>query len=193
MKLYVAILSVTALLLVGCDNGPWDAPPNAVIGEVDPLKVAWFGCQLDPATGMPMNPSCDIEQPSPPVIFPLTIDVYDEDTEVPVNNVWVRFTTGYVDIYVLPQEVIEAVALPDSTNWTDIAETSEVWAEFSGSFEGDYRPTFAEVWTDNYGRATVWVWVQRMPVDVASGQAKESMIMIDIGADSQIVDLQAGS
>ena len=114
MKLHVAVCSVVAIiLLAGCDNGPWAAPPGSVIQEIDAYQISWFGCQVDPLTGEPLSAACDIEQPSPPVIFPLTLNVYDEVTEYPVNNVWLRVTSGYADIYLLPQEVIEALARPD--------------------------------------------------------------------------------
>ena len=194
MKLHVAILSMLALfLLAGCDNGPWEAPYGSVLEEIDSVQVAWFGCQIDPTTGEAMNPTCDLENPSPPVILPLTALVYDEELEVPVNNVWVRVTSGYRDIYILPQEVIEAIALPDTDNWSDIAQTEEVWAEFSGTWEGEYKPTFLETWTDNNGQADFWVWVERMPLDPASGQAKQTSIMVDIGVDFMVIDMMAGS
>ena len=194
MKLHVAILSILAvILLAGCDNGPWDAPPNAKIQEVDAFQVSWFGCQTDPITGEPLNENCDLEQPSPPVIFPLTLSVYDEETGTPINNVWMRVTSGFQDIYLLPQEVIEAIALPDTENWSDIGASEEVWAQFSGTWEGDYKPTFLETWTDNNGQADLWVWIQRMPLDPASGQAKQSSIMVDIGTDLMLIELQAGS
>lgn len=194
MKLHVAICSVLAvILLAGCDSGPWEAPPGTMIQEIDSFQVSWFGCQLDPLTGESLSPGCDIEQPSPPVVFPMTINLYNEESGVPVNNVWVRVSSGFHDIYLLPQEVIEAIALPDTDNWSDIANTDEVWAEFSGTWEGDYKPTFVETWTDNYGQAEVWVWIQKMPLDPASGQAKQSSIMIDIGVDLMVIELQAGS
>ena len=193
MKLHVAILSILAVFLLnGCDNGPWDAPPGAVIEEIDAFQIAWFGCQIDPTTGQAISPNCDIEQPSPPVIFPLTINVYDEESEWPINNVWVRVSSGYSEIYLLPQEVIEAIALPDTENWSDIASTNEVWAEFSGTWEGNYAPTFLETWTDNNGQADLWVWVQAMPTDPASGQAKTTSITVDIGSDRMVIEMQSG-
>lgn len=198
MKLRLVIPSVlSVLLLAACDAGPWDAPYGSVIKEIETIQVSWFGCQIDPETGESTNPNCDLEQPSPPVVFPLNINVYNEDTEVPLNNVWVRVASGYQDIYLLPQEVIEAVGLPDewtdeNDDWDDI-ENGEVWAEFTGTWRGDYRPTFAETWTDNTGTADVWVWIQRMPVDPLSGQAKQSSIFVDIGVDFVDIELQPGA
>ncbi len=195
MKQTLAILSalVVCVSVASCANGPWQAPPGTVIGEIEDIKVAWFACQIDPLTGAAVNPNCNVEQPSPPVIFPLTIQLQDEETELPVNNVWVDITSGFSDIYLLPQEVIEAVVLPDTPNWQDIAGSDEVWAQFSGTFEGDYRPTYLQTWTDNNGLVQLWVWVQRMPVDTQAGQAKESSILIDIGVDQLVLTLQAGA
>lgn len=193
MKHALLFFAVVAIATTGCNAGPWDAPPGSVISDVEDVKVAWFGCVLNPETGEAQSPNCDINQPSPPVIFPYRVAITNEDTELPVNNVWVRASSGFADIYILPQEVIEALALPDTENWNEIAESGEVWAQFSGDFEGDYRPTFLETWTDNNGQIDFWVWVQKLPVDPQSGQAKESGIMLDIGVDSAVVALTAGS
>jgi len=195
MKQPLAILCGLALCVAvtSCANGPWPAPPGAEIGELVDIKVAWFACQVDPLTGIPLNENCDIEQPSPPVIFPLTIYVQDGNTEDPINNIWVEVTSGFHDVYLLPQEVIEAVIYPDTDRWQDVAGSDEIWAQFSGSFEGDYKPTYLQTYTDNNGLAKLWVWVQRMPVDSQSGQAKESSILVDIGVDSAVINLQAGS
>ena len=184
---------VVCLSVASCANGPWQAPPGTVINEVEDVKVAWFACQIDPLTGQPLDQNCNLEQPSPPVIFPLTIYLTNEDTEEPVNNVWVEVTSGFEDIYLLPQEVIEAVIYPDTENWQEVAASDEIWAQFSGTFEGDYRPTYLQTSTDNNGLAKLWVWVQRMPVDTQAGQAKESSIMIDIGVQRTIVTMQAGA
>jgi hypothetical protein len=195
MKQQLAVLCglVLCASVASCASGPWQAPPGTLIGEQEDIKVAWFACQIDPITGDALNPNCDLEQPSPPVIFPLTIFLYDEETDLPVNNVWVEITSGFHDIYLLPQEVIEAVIYPDTENWQDVAGSDEIWAQFSGSFEGDYRPTYLQTFTDNNGLARLWVWVQTMPVDLQAGQAKEAGILIDIGVDKVSVTLQAGA
>ncbi len=193
MKLYAPFLCALLLAASGCANGPWDAPPGSVLNDFEDMRISWFGCQTDPASGEPLNPNCNIEQPSPPVIFPLSLSVVNGETLLPVNNVWLSVTTGFKDIYVLPQEVIEAIALPDTDNWSDVAATDEVWAEFSGTFEGDYRPTYLETWTDNNGQVDVWVWIQKMPIDPSSGQAVQSSILVDIGVDSATLGLQSGS
>ncbi|MCP4869318.1 MAG: hypothetical protein GY898_11435 [Proteobacteria bacterium] len=195
MKQKLSLLSaVTGCLFVAsCANGPWQAPPGTAIGEIEDIKVAWFACPVDPITGAALNPSCNLEQPSPPVIFPLTIYLVNEDTESPVNNVWVEITSGFEDVYLLPQEVIEAVIYPDTENWQDVATSDEIWAQFSGTFEGDYRPTYLQTYTDQYGMAKLWVWVQRMPIDTQAGTAKESSILIDIGVARTVITLQAGA
>ena len=193
MKQLWMFLAVVAVALSGCNAGPWDAPPGRILDDEEDFKVSWFGCQIDPLTFQPLDPNCDLDQPSPPVIIPFSIGVTDEETTTPVNNIWVRVSSGFKDVYLLPQEVIEAVALPDTENWQDVAASGEVWAEFSGSFEGDYRPTFVETWTDNNGQVDFWIWVDKMPVDPVSGQAVETSVLIDIGVDSATLLLQPGA
>ena len=169
---------------MGCDVGPWDAPPGAQIAEVEDIRVAWFGCILDPTTGQPQNPSCE---PSAPVQIPMTVQVIDPDTEIPLNNIRISFSSGYGEIYLLPQEVIEALAIPDSERWGTIAD-GEVWAELTGSWEGDYRPTYYETWTDNNGLATFWIWVNEMPTD-ATGNPKDTFVRADIGVYHTFIKL----
>jgi len=181
MKLYTVVLSgLLALALAGCDNGPWDAPPNSQIKDIEDIKVAWFGCGTD------AEPGC-VE--SGAVVFPLTAIVVDQYEE-PLNNVRVTYASGWNEIYLLPREVIEALALPDTERWTEIADSGQVWAQFSGNLEADYYPTFFEGWTEGNGTAEVWVWIDSMPTDAQTGQAKEAGILIDIGVDQLAVKLQ---
>ncbi len=183
--LIAAFLS-TVFVLTGCANGPWNAPPNAVFLEQDDVKVPWFGCDIDADTGLPSNPNCE---PSDAVIFPLNISVLDVDTQQPLNNVRVSFTSIWHEIYVMPQEVLEAVTLPDTERWSDFDAGDETFAEFSGNFEGDYRPTFHDTWTDENGVARTWVYVDSLPQD-DTGREIESSILVDMGIDMYIIVLQ---
>ena len=177
----VSLLGLTA----GCDAGPWDAPPYAEIDEVEDINVAWQACRLDPLTGGPQTPGCEND---PPVIIPLNIMVRDARYNSPLNNVKIWYSSGYNKVYLLPQEVLEAVELPETDRWAYLAERGDVFAEFSGAFDGDYRPTYYQGWTDSNGLSSVWVFVEEMPTD-DTGQAKETGVLISIGVDSITVKL----
>jgi hypothetical protein len=187
MKTHITLLTLLSLAVLGtaCDTGPWDAPPGSEIQAVEDIRVSWFGCVVDPTTGELQNPACE---PSPPVQIPMVMQVMDSGSGVPLNNIRISFTSGYGEIYLLPQEVIEAISLPDTENWAEIMQDGEIWAEFTGSWEGEYRPTYYETWTDNNGLARFWIWVNEMPLD-ATGNPKDTFVRADIGVDHKFVKL----
>lgn len=187
MRTYAGLLSLLliAVLSTGCDTGPWDAPPGSEIQETEDLRVPWFGCLTDPATGQSQTPDC---QDSNPVQIPVTIQVLDGNSSLPLNNIRIAFTSGYGEVLLLPQEVIEALAVPEGGSWDQVVADGEIWAEFTGTWDGDYRPTYYETWTDNQGLARFWVWVEAMPKD-ATGTAKDSFILADIGVHQTIIKL----
>ncbi len=187
MQAMLVVLGIWGLVGVACDAGPWDAPPNSEIVDIEDIQVSWTGCSIDQTTGELQNPGCE---QSPPVIFRLDALVRNETTLSPLNNIRIWYTSGYKNIYLLPQEVLEAVTTPESPRWADVAGDGEIFAEFAGTFEGDYRPTYYEGWTDNQGVSTVWIWIDSMPLD-ETGKAKESGIIVSIGAETEIVSLTA--
>ena len=187
MSRFILLLSAGSLLglLAGCDAGPWDAPPYAEIAEIEDINISWTGCRLDPLSGEPQTQGCEND---PPVIIPLNVMVRDGRYSSPLNNVKIWYSSGYHKIFLLPQEVLEAVDLPETDRWAYLAERGDVFAEFSGSFDGDYRPTYYQGWTDSSGLSSVWIFVEEMPTD-ATGQAKETGILISIGVDTITVKL----
>ncbi|MCO4770332.1 MAG: hypothetical protein KDA24_09910 [Deltaproteobacteria bacterium] len=182
------ILAAAGLILPACSTGPVDATFQYEIIDFEDVQVPWVGCTIDPTTGQLTNPSC---QPSPPVIFRLDARVRNEDSEIPANNIRTWFTSTYSDIYLLPQEVLEAINIPSGGDWDTVTNRGEIWAEFSGRFDGNYRPTYHEGWTDKRGMASVWVFVNSMPTD-ESGGVIESAIQIGIASDSAFIRLQGG-
>jgi hypothetical protein len=176
--LFLAALALT--FVTGCDAGPWDAPPYAEIGEIEDIQVAWSSCRLDPLSGLPQTPGCEND---PPIIIPINAMVRDVRNGSPLNNVRIWYASGFNKIFLLPQEVLEAVDLPDTERWAYLAGEGNVYAEFSGTFDGDYRPTFYEGWTDSHGLSSVWLYIEEMPTD-DTGQPKESGVIISIGVDT---------
>ena len=175
-------------MLGGCVAGPIDATYNLELAPFEDVAVPWFGCARDTSTGELQNPNC---RPSDPVIFRFDARVRDAETQLPQNSIRVWMTSPYSRIFLLPQEVLEAINVPNTENWADVMNRGEIWAEFSGNYEGDYRPTYLETWTDNRGLATVWVWIDEMPLN-ASGQATAAEIQVSIASDTELLKLTAG-
>ena len=177
-------------VLSGCVSAPVDAPYYARILEwEEDLEVPWVGCRRAQDTGELQNPNCT---ESDPVIIRLDARVYDDRTLLPMNNVRIWFTSPHREIYLLPQEVLEAIELPTDpdSGWTTATQDQqELWAEFAGTFEDDYRPTYHEGYTDRSGMATVWIYVERMPID-EQGQALETQITVSIASHTQVVALK---
>ena len=148
MSRYFALMTAVLSLgfLMACDPGPWDAPPFAEIDDIEDIQVPWTACRIDPLTGNTSTPGCEND---PPVILPLNVLVRNARTQEPLNNVRIWYASGYHLIYLLPQEVLEAVDLPGTERWEYLEERGDVFAEFSGSFDGDYRPTYHEGWTNS--------------------------------------------
>ena len=180
-------LAAAAMALGGCSTGPVDATYNYELAEFEDITVPWFGCTVDQTTGQPQNPNCTV---SDPLIFRLDARVRDINTEVPANNVRIWFTSAYSDIYLLPQEVVEALSLPSEGAWNSLIDDGEIWAEFTGRLDGDYRPTYHESWTDKNGLASVWVWVNSLPTD-ETGSATQSELSVSIASDTALVRLQS--
>jgi hypothetical protein len=186
MRYFLALLSFG---LLGCNTGPMVAPPGSQLSDPPQVQVSWFGCPVDPQTGIQINPNC---QYSPPLIMPISMRVTDED-ELPVNNVRISFASGFNDIYLLPQEVVEAIEFPDTPNWQAVAAEGRVFAEFTGQFEGGYGATYYEGWTDRSGAARVWMFINSMPIDPANGQSAGGSIMVDIGVDQEVILIESAT
>ena len=179
------ILLGAAVALPACSSGPVDATYNLELVPFEDLQMPWTGCEVDSETGELNNPNCRV---SDPVIFRLDARVRDGDTLVPANNIRVWFTSPFNQIFLLPQEVLEAIEVPTTERWNDVLDRGEIWAEFSGNYEGDYRPTYHETWTDRRGMASVWVWVDSMPVD-ATGKALAADLQVSIASDIEVLKM----
>ena len=178
-------VALMGLLLPACSTGPVDATYRHEIVAFEDLQVNWIGCQLDQETGQQQNPNC---QNGNPVIIRLDARVRDIDTELPVNNVRVWFNSAYERVYLLPQEVLEAIEIPVTEGWDEAMGRGDIWAEFAGTFEGDYRPTYHEGWTNQAGVASVWLYIEEMPRS-EQGQATETSIIVSTATDVALMKL----
>ncbi len=178
-------LSLTLLMLPACSTGPVDATYRHELAAFEDFKISWLGCATDAETGQQENLAC---QNSNPIILRLDARVRDTESDLPVNNVRVWFNSGYELIYLLPQEVLEAIEVPVTEGWDEVLGRGEIWAEFAGTFEGDYRPTYHEGSTDQNGVATVWLYIQEMPRN-AGGLATETSVTISTASDTEILRL----
>ena len=178
-------LPLMMLLLPACSTGPVDATYRHQLVSFEDVPIAWTGCTIDNQTGQQENPNC---QNSPPVILRLDARVRDAETELPANNVRVWFNSGYELVYLLPQEVLEAIEVPVTEGWDEVLGRGEIWAEFAGTFEGDYRPTYHETATDQNGMASVWLFIQEMPRE-AGGAAQETSVLVSTATSTEIFKL----
>lgn len=183
-----------AALLPACSLGPWPAPPGATIEMIeDDITVPWFPCT-------DVIPDCVESQ----FLIHTSVRVEDELGD-PLNNVEVAFTSMWQDVFFVPQSVIQAVDYPSTSSWAAIESSGDVYAELTGEFDGDYRPTYFETATDRNGRSEVWIWVESLPINLSqAGQAGGGggaavlqpigvSILVDIGADSRALELSAGA
>ncbi len=182
-------LPLMMLLLPACSTGPVDATYRHELVQFEDMQVSWMGCSLDAETGQQENPNC---QNSNPIILRLDARVRDIETELPANNVRVWLNSGYELVYLLPQEVLEAIEVPITEGWDDVLGRGEVWAEFAGTFEGDYRPTYHETATDQNGMATVWLYIQEMPRAIA-GTAVQTNIVVSTATSTELLVLTPSS
>jgi hypothetical protein len=85
-------------VLIACSDGPWPAPSSAVIGDLEDFEiVAGTAHQSQDGVGT--------------LVFGDVL-VYDESTEMPLNNIEVEFLTNWSGVYVLPETAIKLVQYP---------------------------------------------------------------------------------
>jgi hypothetical protein len=71
----------------------------------------------------------------------------------------VQWTSSHPDqVWLLAPQRIEAVALPDSDPWREIAIGEDVYAEFSGTVSLTDMQGGFELWTDHQGGLAGWLW-----------------------------------
>lgn len=178
-------------LLGGC-QGPYPAPANAEFADLEDLEVPWYACLRDPTTGEKLNPTC--EDPRP-IAIRLDAFVHDPETGYGYNNVRVSFSSGYNDIFVLPAQAMPQLDYPDTQGWQNIPP-EDVYADFQDDKGWEdtvgYGSTYAEVATDSQGVASVFVWVEGMPVDEA-GQVGGAAIFISSGVETKRIKLTKAS
>ncbi len=96
----------------------------------------------------------------PPLTLPLHLFVFDAETGEPVRDQVTRLTSGYREI---------GLHLPGS----------------------DVEPShFMQTWTDEQGTVDVDVVIEGMPVDPETGEAQQSSVVVDVGVDQMVVEIQ---
>ena len=97
----------------------------------------------------------------PPIAVPLTFRVLDAYDEMePVADIEMTITTGS-----------DGVLLSFGTE--------------------DLEPTrILKTWTDGRGQRTVFLSIYEMPVDLDTGEQQASSVLVDIGVDLMVVEIQ---
>lgn len=166
---------------LGCSCVPGEPVAEAV--PLPDLEFPWAVCELDPSTLLP-DPGCVAP---PPVVMHLAVAARDAANGGPMEGVDVSVSAADPGVYVLPQEHLEAVPLPNAAPWNEDALGDQVWAELSYGTSVEPGGTFDTV-TDEEGVALVFVLVEEMPGE-AEGNATESTLLVSVGDASQTLRL----
>jgi len=169
--LYRSLLAISALLLflaTAC-TAPVNAPAGAKIGEMDEVDIVW-----DPSwEGFPEYWALVRAQ----------YFVYDEQSQVPLNNISIEVFSGYDKVYLLPTGVINVANCPQGEGQWDsyCSDPNQTWGELTGDFNDSLQPTYFQGATDGSGVETVWIWIEDMPVSSDGSQLQSVPISATIG------------
>ncbi len=106
MKLVTPALLST--FLVACPTGPFPAPATAVIEDMEDYGI--------------VPSSAHLSQDGVGTLLLGDILIFDEVSEMPLNNIEVEILTGWSGIYVLPETAIKLVDYPSAPDDVTSAE-----------------------------------------------------------------------
>ena len=183
--LYRMLLAAASLSLVwamAC-SAPMSAPPGAVLNDLEDVSIAW-----DPAW------YGDGEHDDYWALLRVDFYVYDEEQEVPYNNVVIEIFSGYKETYILPTGVINVTNCPQGEGQWDsyCSDPDQTWGQMTGDFNESLKPTYYRGYTDSRGVETVWIWVEDLPVDEEESVGAVT-ITATIGVDTKMFEISAGT
>ncbi len=135
MKL--ATFGLFPLALAACSGGPYPAPATAVLSDLEDFTLV-------PSTAHRTQDGLGT------LVFG-DIMVYDDETEMPLNNIEVEILTGWSGIYVLPESAIKLVQYPQPP--VDVQDGSSTVADYcdidpeDGYIDSD-APDWCSWWWD---------------------------------------------
>lgn len=127
--------------LIACSDGPWPAPATAVIGDLEDFEI--------------VASSAHISQDAVGTLVFGDLLVYDEVSEMPLNNIEVEFLALWSGVYMLPESAIKLVQYPQPPDDV-IAGTASVddYCDINGdSFIDSDAPDWCSWWWDTESAA----------------------------------------
>ncbi len=169
-------LPLLVCFMAGCapagpPAGPWDLVP-------DVLEYPWLDCELDPATGEPVNPNCVGHEPAV-----LHISVLLRAEQI------VDVVSDAAGILVVRQDQIVAIPTPPTEEWLESNLDDEVWAERSGVISGEPSASLLGLEADERGPTLAFIVVDDPPRDDA-GRAIESIVTLSTASEQHEVTLR---
>lgn len=166
------LLTGGALALTTACMAPVNAPMGAQLMEIENVNVAW-----------------DASYAGDPNIWALVrvdFNVWNEEDEIPYNNVVIEVFSGFEHVYVLPTGVINVANCPQGEGQWDTycSDPNQTWGELTGDFNSALTPTFYRGYTDSRGVESVWLWVEDMPIAGETETVGPVTITASIGVDS---------
>jgi len=135
MKL--APLGLLPLALFACSPGPWSAPGTAVLSDLEDFQI--------------VPSSAHENQDGIGTLIFGDIMVYDEMSEMALNNIEVEILTAWSGVYVLPESAIKLVQYPEAP--ADVMNGDATTADYcdidpvDGYIDGD-APDWCSWWWD---------------------------------------------
>jgi len=165
------LLAGGSLVFATACAAPVNAPSTAVLGEVEDFMVSWDAAWWDSANHW--------------ALYRVDFTVYDDQENVPYNNVVIEVFSGFERVYVLPTGVINVANCPQGEGQWDTycSDPNQTWGELTGDFNNALTPTFYRGYTDSRGVESVWIWIEDMPVDEEENVGNVS-ITASIGVDT---------
>jgi len=117
-------LGLLPLALFACSSGPWPAPGSAVLSDLEDFEI--------------VPSSAHVSQDGIGTLILGDIMVYDEMSEMALNNIEVEILTGWSGIYVLPESAVKLVQYPQPP--ADVASGDAVPADYC-----DIEPADGEI------------------------------------------------
>jgi len=171
-----ACLSLT--FAAACLN-PVPAVPGTVMGEMEDVEITWSPDWVGSSQYW--------------ALIRTDFLVYDDETELPANNVEIEIGSSFSGVYLVPTGVINVEDCPsDDSQWGDYcSDPNQTWAELTGDYNDALRPNYYKGYTDAQGIESIWLWVEDMPV--AGEEVGSVQIWATIGVDSIDFQIKPGA
>ena len=179
MRMMLSMVGGAFVFATAC-TAPVNAPSGAKIGEMEDVSISWDASWWDESSIW--------------ALYRIDFTVYDEEDDLPYNNVVIEVFSGYERVYVLPTGVINVENCPQGEGQWDTycSDPNQTWGQLTGDFNNALTPTFYRGYTDSRGVESIWLWIEDLPV---SGEELDTVggvtISASIGVDTTMFEITA--